>query len=395
MDYSDSGNLTGIVYFTYALIILIAVALIVLFSLRSRAIWQERRTRHYLEKYENYFDYVASHLHDKEPLQRPDGHITRPALKVIQKKLFDWMQVIVGTEQNKLSTLCRDLGLVELNMQRLRSEIHGTRLDAVHNLGVMQAKEAVPALLQLLEEEKFGAPSFVIARAISKCAGKQEELDRMVRILVKQRKQSHSHLLVVDVLNQSRIDCSAMLYSYLRDGDLKLVKIGMAALRNKLMPGMNELLWSFVRSNDSELRLMAVQAIVRQGTPMKIEQMAELMKHEDAAVRAEAADAFGQLGLVVALSLLKEGLIDTDWRVRYNSARSLIRLGDEGFQALCEVAARERGTLQASLAMDIIEEELSKGPFYSRDLKQTLRHNNRLRIHQQYFVQAGSAKLSS
>jgi hypothetical protein len=395
MDYSDSGNLTGIIYFTYALITLIVMALIGLFSLRSRAIWQERRTRHYLQKHQNYFDYVASHLHDKEPIQRPDGQITRSELKVIQKKLFDWMGVIVGAEHEKLSNLCRDLGLVDLNMQRLRSEIHGTRLDAVHNLGVMQAKEAVPALMQLLEEEKYGLPSFVIARAISKCVQSEEEMDQMIRILVKHRKQSHSHLLVADVLTQSRIDCTPILYRFVKEGDNQLQKIALTALHNQFIPGTQDLLWSLVWSDDAELRILAVQAIIRQGTLLKPEQMGKLMQHEDVAVRAEAADAFGQLGMVAALDLLKEGMKDTDWRVRYNSAKSLIRLGDSGFRMLCQVAVSESGTLAASLAADMIQEELSKGSFYSKDLNQTIRHNNRLRIYQQFYTQAGSARLSS
>jgi HEAT repeat protein len=391
----DESVLENLIYSTYILFTLIVIVLVVLFSLRSRAIWQERQTRYYLQKYQSYFDYVKVHLHDRAPLQKPDGPLTKRELRVIQKKLFDWMGKIVGAERDKLTNLCRELGLVELNMQRLRSEIHGTRLDAVHNLGVMQAKEAVPALLQLLEQEKYGPPAFVIARAIAKCVQNEEELDKMVRILVKHRKQSHSHLLVVDVLAQSRIDCTPMLYRYLMEGDEKFVRIAMTALHNQFIPGIHDLLWSFVWSDDPELRILAVQAIVRQGTKMKREQMRELMQHEDAAVRAEAADAFGHLGMVSVISLLKEGMKDFDWRVRYNSAKSLIRLGDAGFRALCEMAVYEKETLQASLAADMIEEELSKGSFYSKDLEQTIRHNNRLRIYRQFFMEAGSARLSS
>ncbi|WP_047151325.1 HEAT repeat domain-containing protein [Aneurinibacillus tyrosinisolvens] len=391
----DERVLENLIYSTYILFTLIVIVLVVLFSLRSRAIWQERQTRYYLQKYQSYFDYVKVHLHDRAPLQKPNGPLTKRELGVIQKKLFDWMGKIVGAERDKLTNLCRELGLVELNMQRLRSEIHGTRLDAVHNLGVIQAKEAVPALLQLLEEEKYGPPAFVIARAIAKCVQNEEELDKMVRILVKHRKQSHSHLLVVDVLAQSRIDCTSMLYRYLTERDEKFVRIAMTALHNQFIPGVHDLLWSFVWSNDPELRILAVQAIVRQGTKMKREQMRELMQHEDATVRAEAADAFGHLGMVSVISLLKEGMKDFDWRVRYNSAKSLIRLGDAGFRALCEVAVYEEETLQASLAADMIEEELSKGSFYSKDLEQTIRHNNRLRIYRQFFMQAGSARLSS
>lgn len=379
-----TDSVSTIVSLMYVLAVLIALVFFVLFGLRIGAIWLDRRTRHYLRKHHDYFEYVKSHLHDEEaPLQVPAGPLTKLELKVIQKKLFEWMEKIVGVECDKLTKLCRDLGLVELNMRRLRSEIHWIRLDAAYNLGVMRAKEAVPALLQLLEEESYGAPAFVIARAIAKCAQSEGELDRMVRILAKHRKRSYR--LVADVLALSKIDCTPLLTGYLRETDEELAKIALTVLQHQSVPGACDLLQPFVRSNDPALRLLAVQAIVRHDAQMAPEQMRELIQHDDADVRAEAADAFGQLGIVSAVDLLKEGMKDPDWRVRYNSARSLIRLGDTGFRALCEIAKHGGELAQASLANDVIQEELSKGSLYSEDLEQAIRHNRRLHIYRQFF----------
>jgi HEAT repeat protein len=293
------------------------------------------------------------------------------------------MEKIVGAECDRLTELCRDLGLVDLNMRRLKNEIHWIRLDAAYNLGIMQAKEATPALLQLLEEERYGTSAFVIARSISKCVQDVNQLDRMVRILAKHSKQSHR--LVTSMLVLSRLDWTPLLLEYLNETDEQLVKIALTSLQTRSLPGTEDMLSSLMGAEDSELRLLAVQAMVHQGTRMTPEQMYELMRHEDADVRAEAADAFGQVGMVASVDSLKEGLEDSDRRVRYNSARSLVDLDSAGFAALCEVALHGSNSREVTLASNVIQEELSNGPIYSEDLEQAIRHNMRLDIYRRYF----------
>jgi HEAT repeat protein len=302
---------------------------------------------------------------------------------VIQNKLFQWMEKIVGVERDKLTNLCWDLGLVELNLRRLRSEIHWTRLDAAYNLGVMQAKEAVPSLLHMLGEESYGSPSFVIARAISKSAQSDEELDRMVRSLAKYRKQSHR--LVAEVLALSRIDSTFLLISYLQETDEELLKIALTGLQNRTIPDAHLILTPFVQSDDPELRLLAVQALIAQGSQMTEEQWVELMQHEDADVRATVADTLGRSGMDNSVNLLKAGMTDSDWRVRYNSARSLVQLQDSGFRALCEMALHGGESVQGILAGEVIQEELTKGALYFDDFDEAVWHNRRLRIYRQFF----------
>jgi HEAT repeat protein len=368
---------------SYVIGSLIVLVFIVLLSFRFRSIWMERQNRYYLHKHQDYFDYVKTHLYEDAQLQKPPGHLTKSELQVIQMKLFEWMKKIVGDECKKLTDLCRDLGLVDFNMKRLQSEIHFTRLDAVYNLGFMQVKEAVPMFLQLLEEERYGSSAFVIARAISNCAQSEEELDQMVRILVKHDKQSHR--LVSGVLVLTRIDCTPLLMGYLKEEDIELVKVGLMGLQNRSIPGAYDILSSYVELNDPELKILAVQALVRQGMHMAPEQMSELMKHDDVDVRAEAAEAFGQVGVVASVDSLKEGLEDSDLRVRYNSARSLVGLDNAGFRALCEVVLHGGDSRQASLANEVIQEELSNGSLYSDDLEQAIRYNDRISIYRQLF----------
>jgi hypothetical protein len=378
-----SDKVSAIIDLSYVMTVLIILISIVLLSIRIRAKWQQRRELHYLRKHHDYFEDLKSHLYGDLPLQKPAGTLNRAELRVIQGKLFEWMERITGAVCDKLTVLCRDLGLVDLHMKRLESEIHWTRLDAAHSLGIMQASEAVPPLLQLLEEERYGSASYVIARSITKCTLLESELDQMVRLLAKHRKQSHR--LISGMLVLSRMDYVPLLMGYLQETDPELVKIALTGLQTRTIPGAEEILSSFIDVEDSELRLLAVQAMVHQGTRMTSEQMSELMRHEDADVRAEAADAFGQVGAVSSVEPLKEGLEDSDRRVRYKSARSLVGLDAAGFRALCEVARHGGDSREAQLAQHVIQEELANGPVYSEDLEQAIRYNMRLDVYREFF----------
>lgn len=375
-------NASHIIVLAYILTALIVLVFVGLFGLRTWAIWSERQTKRYLHKHQNYLDYVKSHLHEETPLGKPSGELTKFELKVIQSKLFEWMEKIVGAERDKLTQLCRELGLVELNMRRLRSEIHWTRLDAAYNLGVMQASEATDALQQLLDEESYGSSSFVIARAISKSAQHEKELDRMVRSLAKHRK--HSHRLVAEVLGLSRIDCTAMLIRYLREQDDELVKIALTGLQNRAFAEAFDLLPPLVRADDPELRLLAVQALVGQGSQLTEGHMQELMRHDDAEIRLAIADALGRGGQPYAIALLKQGMADSDWRVKMSSAKSLARLEEDGFLALCEIASGSEPD-EASVAGEVIQEELALGALYVDDFEQAMRHSRMVGIYRQFF----------
>lgn len=378
-----SESSSELIVLAYILIVFIALIFLGLFGLRARSIWLERQTAAYLTKHQDYFDYVKTYLYEDAPLQKPIGTLSRSELKVIQTKLFQWMDTIVGAERDKLALLCRELGLVKLNVRRLRSEIHWIRLDAAYNLGVLQAGTAVPLLQQLLDEERYDSPAFVIARAISRSAERPEQLDAMVRSLAKHRKQSHR--LVAEVLALSRLNYTVLLLGYLKEHDEELQRIALTCLHNRPVPGGLQLLSPFLASEDPELRLLAVQSLVRQGEAQTPERLGVWLRHEDSSVRAEAAEALGRIEAEPAIELLKEGLSDSDWRVRTTSARSLVRQQDSGFRALCEIAVSTERPESAKVACEVIQEELMHGSLYMDDFEQALQHNRRLRIYRQFF----------
>ncbi|WP_429843753.1 hypothetical protein [Brevibacillus sp. FIR094] len=143
------------IVFLYALCGLTVLGLLVLFALKLRNISVEKQTIRCLEKYRDYFVYLQAHGEEEERLQVPYGEVTQKEKQVIQKKLFELMERVTGIHRDKLIWLCEDMGLVELDMQRLNGWWKWTRVDAAYNLGIMRSKLAVPALLTLLKKTRM------------------------------------------------------------------------------------------------------------------------------------------------------------------------------------------------------------------------------------------------
>jgi hypothetical protein len=227
-------NLSALEHLVEILSVFILFGTASLFIMKARNIWLEKRTARYALKHQDYFSYIAAHLDEDTPLGVPYGPLKPLELKVIQEKLFAWIEQIQGEHRTKLTDLCRRLGLVELNQAKLRSGVHWDQVDAAYNLGVMRCKESVPELLNLLAKEKHDSSRFVIARAIAKCARDVSDLRSMVHLLVEHRRNVYE--LIADILLDSSVDYTPLLLEFLTEKDEELVKIALTALRGQTNP---------------------------------------------------------------------------------------------------------------------------------------------------------------
>ncbi|UUZ83642.1 hypothetical protein LJK88_07385 [Paenibacillus sp. P26] len=142
--------------------------------------------RQSLDKHQDYFTYLSAHIDQEGPLMPPPGKLSPAEQSAIQSKSLEWIETIGGEHRDKLTALCRDMGLVELERKRLRSPRRGTRIEAAYRLGIMRASECTEDLLKLLEQEGAESTAFVVGRAAAKCAGSLEELHRLLILLTRQ-----------------------------------------------------------------------------------------------------------------------------------------------------------------------------------------------------------------
>lgn len=346
------------IVFLYALCGLTVLGLLVLFALKLRNISVEKQTMRCLEKYRDYFVYLQAHGEEEERLQVPYGAVTQKEKQIIQKKLFELMERVTGIHRDKLIWLCEDMGLVELDMQRLNGWWKWTRVDAVYNLGIMRSKLAVPALMTLLQKNTNDTSVFIIARSVAKCARNTEDLREMATHVV--RAKNNVHQLIVDIISDSQVDTAPLFAQFLQESDAELVQIGLIGYAVHAQPGIEPALFQLIQSPDKEVRIKAVKLMCRDTRYMNEQTVTDFMNHKDWEIRAMAAKAIGSLKLHAYIPTLKKAVGDANWWVRHHSARSLAQLEVEGFAALCEILQEERNGQKSEMAHQVIQEELEK-----------------------------------
>ena len=376
--------LTTAVLFLYALCAVMIVGLVVLFTLKIRNISADNKARHCQEKYRDYFVYLQAHGEEEERFKVPHGEVTQSEKQIMQKKLFELMELFTGVHRQKFIWLCEDLGLIELDRKRLKGAWKWTRVDAAYNLGMMRSKEALPDLLQLLEKSSYDPSIFIFARSIARCARDTGDLREMVLLLVRYKKNFHE--LIVDILSDSQIDTAPLFASFLREENTDLVKIGQIGLlaQSQTQPGIESALYKLVESEDKDIRIKAVKLVCQDVRYLTDQRVKAFMNHKDWEIRAMMAKAVGELGLDGYIPMLKSAVGDSSWWVRHHSAYSLTALEVDGFAALCEILREERMGNKLQMAHQVIQEELEKGKQQAaatQDVEKQLQYNQKLHLY--------------
>jgi hypothetical protein len=226
-----TGNLSAIAFLTEIVTILILTGAVGLVLLKLRNLRIERLSTQYAQKHQEYFDYIAANLEDDLPFNVPYGTIQPLEMKIIQQKLFAWMRQIRGEPRLKIVELCRQLGFVDRENARLHSMFRWIQIDAAYNLGVMRYQDSCPKMLELLAEEKFGSPLFILTRAIARCARDQSDIRSMMQLIAGHQKSCSE--LMADILLDVNIDCSSLLQEWLQSDEQEYVQIALHCLHGQ------------------------------------------------------------------------------------------------------------------------------------------------------------------
>ena len=355
------------------LTVMIGAGLAVLAVLRIRRQREKLWADYYLDKNREYLAYVSAHIVEEDRLRPPAAPLSKHELRVIGGKLSEWIEALDGAQRDKLVELCRDLGLVDMELKRLRSFWRWQRIDAAFRLGTMRAREALPGLHKLLEKEAHDASAFVAARAIAKCAASLDDLKRMTVHMLKTAGDSAE--LLADILAASTLDVKPLFEELLQSEDIASQRLALTGLFGQNRPVSPELFQHLVRSEVIGISRLAVRLLLRQPQALTGAELRTLADHPDGEIRAEVARSIGELGDPSGVSLLRELLGDESWLVRYFSARALIALDEPGFAALCEEAGERESSASGRAAWDAIHEELSRADPAAADVPETLRLN--------------------
>jgi hypothetical protein len=379
-----TNSLQPMIVITSILGLLIMVMLVILFTLRARSLSLDQQTAACLLQHQEYFQYLSINMDSPEALLPPPGKLTINELKAIQQKLLEWIEVLEGSHRDKLSELCEQMGLVELNRNRLHSHIHWERIDAVYHLGVMRAKTCTSELLSLLERETDESTAFVIGRAAAKCAQQPGELRKLILRLVKHHPQSQH--LIMDIIGSSTLDPIPVFLEMLLTQEEDLIIIALVGLSGRNVPEAIPYLNSLVQSEHKEVRVKASKLLLQYTHLLLPDQLLAFMQHSDWEIRVAAVKVAGQQPVGDFTDMLKHAMLDSEWWVRHHAIASLSNLGMNGFQAMCEAAMAADEELHRDMAIAAIHEHIeSAESLAAQDIRQLLYFNECSHLYEKMF----------
>lgn len=375
------AHLTMAIYFIYACLGLIGIGVVLLFALKFNHLHKVKKSQQYLQKHQDYFKFIQSHMSGTSELPLPPGKLKGLEARVIQQKFIEWIEQFKGEHREKLVKLCHDAGFVREDIKLLDSLFYGRRLAAAFRLGGMRAAEAVPRLMTMLKSERYTPLTIVVARAVAKSAEHEEQLKEMLQYLLSHGKPIHN--MAADILMESQLDASRLLLKLLDDDNPDLVKVALVAMWGQAIPEVVPSLNRLVGAEQTEVRAEAVKLYLSSNPVLKDDTIKNLMADKDWEVRAAVAKSLGSMHAAGSIPLLRNALKDANWWVRNNSAESLAKLGETGFEVLCQIAMNGSG-VERETAMYHIERTMLQDNEHQK-LDQMVAYNKKKLLYERYF----------
>ncbi|WP_066068025.1 HEAT repeat domain-containing protein [Alkalithermobacter thermoalcaliphilus] len=286
-----------------------------------------RKKQMFYKEVSDYLDDIASRLDEYEvtddQLTTLKGFVNdRINREIVEERFLYYLENLKGNISYKLTKLAQDIGLVEYELQKLRSKDMHKVAFACKNLGEIRSKRALNSLLELVDikvvEVKYNA-----LMALAKI-GDEETFIKAFKKLSKTIPLSERSLIeIADSFEGDKIYVYRNLM-YLEDEFISSIFIKSAG--NYKNTELSDEIAIFLCDENKEKKIAALKALGNMGDNRYVIQIIEFLKDESWEVRAIAAKVLGQLQDSKALIPLVEALSDKQWYVRYNAANSLISI---------------------------------------------------------------------
>jgi HEAT repeat protein len=275
----------------------------------------------------------------------PDfGVLSRFDRRLIRRILLHLSMDVRGDTSDGIAGLYRRLGFLHSDLARLRSWRAVTRANAAADLGLIRVTDAVPALLQTLDD-RDGRVRQSAVWALGQ-AGGPETLAALVRLLGDpSRLVAHrAH----EVLAERGCETRDAILTYAaktasRTGRLAAIEL-IGWLR--IAEGA-DLLLTFATDLDPEVRVKSVKAAAAIGDPRFMDVFHRALEDSRWEVRCQAAKGLSVFGSPDSVPGLTAALRDREWWVRFYAATALAEVGPPGEEALHDALADPEPSVQA------------------------------------------------
>lgn len=369
-------------YMVGVLLILMVVFITATLSLKWNKKRVEKRRAICLEHFKDYLDYIQMHLGEEDRLRAPVRSLNTFERRVLQSELVQWINRLDGVYRKRLLRLCGDLGLVEHNLKRLGSQRPLVRLDAAYHLGALRAPEATSPLLSLLYKKRVDSSSFIYARAAAQTATQLSEVGDLLRFLIENGKQDVH--LTADIIRESELDLTQLFITFLHEENPKYVKLGLIGLQNSVKADLPDRIQELTKSDDRDIRMNAAKLLIS-SVNLSEDDIQFYLAFPDWEIRKLFAEWIGRSGLIQYIPLLSSRIEDVNWMVARASAASLVRMGEEGFEALCQLAVGNGSGHSRSMAKAFIEEDLKQSKAAASHVGDITSYNHKQFLYKKYF----------
>lgn len=268
------------------------------------------------------------------------------------------VQLVQGTEREKLVANAARLGVPDWIRRRIRSGSPRVRLAAAEALGQFHDRESVAQLNKALEDR--AAPVRIAAALSLAEAGEPPPAAELVYKLG--IGTTENSLLAVslfrDIAERRPEELKALLVDQAVPAGAKaaIIESLAASTDYTLVP----LIVSLAGEEENPRHLSRyLAALGTFGHPAAKPALQRGLRRPEWEVRAAAAEAIGRIGLEILAPNLVQALGDVSWWVRFRSADALVRLGECGIGRLREVAQTVDEPARSAAMLTLAERKLA------------------------------------
>jgi HEAT repeat protein len=236
-----------------------------------------------------------------------------------------------GESGDAIADLYGRLGFLAADLKRLRSRWALARANAAADLGLVRAVDALPALLERLDDTDHRVRRIAVW-AVGQ-AGSQETLTALTRLL------GDSDRVVarraVEVLAERGREAKDAILNYASKTASRAGRLAAIELIGWLRIAEGaDLLLGFMSDLDPEVRVKSVKAAAAIGDPRFIDVFHQRLEDRQWEVRCQAAKGLSLFGSPESVSRLDTAMRDEHWWVRFYAATGLAEAGPTGIEAL-------------------------------------------------------------
>lgn len=276
-------------------------------------------------------------LVDGEPayvVPKPAG----PVGDAVREFLVDHLTFISGDLRGRLVTMLESAGYVAAAMRMLRSPLGETRLKACMMLGGMHSRIAIPALIEIFNQDPDAMVRITAAEALG-VVGAEPAVAHLLKAL--RDPTRFQQVRVAEVLARMGMMAVPALTASVDDDDVRMAALALDILADiGWMSDFDPAVRALTHASP-EVRARAAEALGRAGALEATEAVMKAAADPAWFVRVRVMKALQALGAprdrsqrARYLGTLEQGLHDGVWWVRQHAAEALVKVGEDGRRLL-------------------------------------------------------------